>query len=126
MLLSAYIGLKINLKGVKMKFNNIDIEGTDWIEDIHKNLWVEDAEVWDQAKNFEEMPNFENILIGIRFDKLEEYIKEVYPVINNEMDRFVNCMDSHFYIKDYDSEWVEIKSMKDIQAVENGILDRSE
>jgi hypothetical protein len=59
-----------------------------------------DEEVWSQARKSEDLPNFENILIEMSFNRLESAIRETYPDVSDDMDfeAFVNAADSSFSV----------------------------
>ncbi len=98
-----------------MIFNDYDVESTDWIEKLDDCI-VEDEEVWELARQSKEEPNFENILITLRFQALERYVLKKFEHIE-EVDYYTNCRDSHFYIEDVDGDTIEVDSIIEIDAI---------
>lgn len=165
-----------------MKYNEYDLSTTDFIEKIlekERGEYITEEEVWEIAKEYDEMPSFENIVISLRFQKFREYIQEnlennlkdfltnylpslntsnyeeeifenadfsfidetdfsndfilkkLIEEINNgniainledelsfvEMEEWVNCVDSHFYIRLDGGYWQEINGKKDLNNI---------
>lgn len=68
------------------------------------NYTIED-QVWEIAKNYDSMPNFNNIYYGIVFDELENLVNEKYPEFEIEFFHNVNdcASDMSFRAKSSDS-----------------------
>ncbi len=104
-----------------MKFNKHDVEETDWIEKEIELCNVTEEEVWERSKHYQDMPNFENLLIELRFEQLDEWIKRFFPCIK-KTDWYLNCRDSAFYVSDEDGDMIEVNSLEEIKAVVKAIL----
>lgn len=60
---------------------------------------VTDEEVWEDARSFNRLPNFENILTALVYGWLEDAIRKQYPETKDfNFETWVNCADSKFYI----------------------------
>ena len=96
-----------------LTYNNFDIETTDWID---AQCPVYEKEVVEIFKESVEV-GFENILIGLRFEKLKDYVLRQYPNII-ETDCYLNSRDSHFYVQDGDGDLVEVRSYEEIEEID--------
>jgi hypothetical protein len=84
-------------------YNDFDIQCLEYINNILRKLGAEipeDEEVWEKAREYAEIPCFENILIELSFQKLESAIATKYPNEFEEMEieSRVNCADSSFIV----------------------------
>lgn len=99
-----------------INYNTFDIEPALEAMDLIKKLGgkpIEDKEVWQAARDSEEIPSFENILISLTYQILEELIKKEYPQLQNaNFETWVNCRDSSFFINGE-----KIFSLTDIEKV---------
>jgi hypothetical protein len=72
---------------------------------------IEDEETWQEARQSEEMPIFENILYYQTLSDIECRAKELYNV---DIDYYINSRDTHLYIK-IDNEWEEIWELSEFK-----------
>lgn len=84
-------------------YNEYDIEniaGIDKILDFLKDKRVRDENVWEIARESEEIPDFSNILIELTFENLEDALNDhdYYSKLDLKITYYVNNRDSHFYI----------------------------
>jgi hypothetical protein len=67
-----------------------------------------DQEVWEIAREYKEIPIFENILLELTANRLQQKLEEMYP--DAEYDYYINAMDSYFYVNED-----EVYSLEDIE-----------
>lgn len=68
---------------------------------------IED-EVWDIAKEYDNMPNFNNIYYSLAFGELEQLANEKYPELGLEFESDINDLVSSLSFKSQDGYWYEI------------------
>lgn len=86
-----------------INYRDFDIQVMEQVSPLLEHFGAEepsDEDVWSQARKSEDIPNFENILIEMSFDRLESAIREAYPDVSDAMnfEPFVNAADSSFSI----------------------------
>jgi hypothetical protein len=71
-----------------------------WEEIAEKefSISISDDEVWAEARESEEIPNFENIYLSKLLNGLMEAVKDMFRGITTE--GFINCADSHLSINE--------------------------
>lgn len=73
------------------------------------NIDVEDQEVWEIARESQEIPLFENIYQSILLSRISHTLNEEYGL---QTDYFINGMDTHLYL--YDGGYSKIYQLEDI------------
>lgn len=66
--------------------------------DLANDEIVSDEEVWSIAKESYEIPNFSNIYISLVYSKLESFLTEAFNGFEINIDYYVNCLCSSFFI----------------------------
>ena len=84
-----------------INYNAYDLECIDNYFGLLNQLRIElpsDEEIWAEARQYKEIPDFENIYIANVFERLACALEKTFP--NKEMifQPWVNCRDSKFYL----------------------------
>lgn len=79
---------------------------------------IED-EVWDVAKEYDNMPNFNNIYYSLAFGELEQLANEKYPELGLEFESDINDLVSSLSFKSQDGYWYEICDKDDFFTKED-------
>lgn len=88
----------------------------------HLGIEISDDEVWEQAREYEEIPVFENIYQNLLLSRIcshfadEDYI-EKNGVIN--LKGFINGMDTHLYYQEDNEAWTCLRSLEEFLEYEN-------
>ena len=75
---------------------------------------VDDQEVWEIAREYEEIPIFENILYNKTLSDIEFRAKEKYDI---DIDYYINSRDTHLYIKNNDGDFEEVWDLDTFKEV---------
>lgn len=100
-----------------------DVAGIDCFVDLitelnAKELENLDAKVWDIAKQYDNMPDFNNIYIEVVFEELIKTLTDKYPDLGLEITYYINGEDSHFYVNN-EEMFDDIDTREFIKKVED-------
>ncbi|WP_440880615.1 hypothetical protein [Tenacibaculum sp. C7A-26P2] len=76
---------------------------------------IKDSEVWEIAREYEEIPYFTNIYQSLLLSRIVETAKNIYSL---EMDCFINGRDTHLYNRK-NNQWTAISSLEELQELIN-------
>jgi hypothetical protein len=94
-----------------LQYNQNDLSKLDDWEAMLNHLGedlITEEEVWSIARESNEVPLIENILLELTASKLHYVLSKKYP--NCEFNYFINAIDSHFYCNNE-----EIYSIEDVE-----------
>lgn len=109
-------------------YNKFELKSVSGIEDVlkaHNEKLPSDEEVWENAREFEDVPNFNNVYISLVYDYFLEMLEEKYPeeyeIIqkHNMLSYEVNGSSSNMFIGEK-----KIQSLNEFNRVLSGIKEQ--
>jgi len=105
-----------------IRYNENDLIKLDGYNDILGHLGespVEDEEVWSIARQYEEEPIFENILLELTLDKIENALSKKFGL--EDVNHYVNSMDTHLYVEsDEIWDWEDLENFLKENNIKEG------